>query len=218
MAWNPDREQKPRSSGYRPHSTGGIDMNLNGDALEQLTALEIALGEFQGVDRFDRYVENIRHSDGNQGQFIGGGLILDQQYVSPYMIPGWARTEAWHIAEVSPYDDSHVPSETQTWSGSFHFTGESFHPSAYETPRSRWYKYVTVGLGALATAAVGGIRAAGADEAQRASADTGLRPSTSETIAAGESRVAQRNESAAVSVRPESTALAQIDISKTPRL
>ena len=83
----------------------------------------------------------------------------------------------------------------------------------YQPPRSRWYKYVTVGLGALATAAVGGemsyrIRAARgefADSAQQASADSGLRPTKSETVAAGESRVAQRNESTAVTVRPEYT-------------
>ena len=194
-------------------------MNLNVDGKD-------GLYRFPGMDRggIQDFMDNIElMGTWAYSNFNTGNLNPD---ISQYPIgghednPGYVGGVAELLDLVDADDDIPFSQRMLPYRGgnNYQFTGESFHPSAYETPRSRWYKYVTVGLGALATAAVGGIRAAGADEAQRASADTGLRPSTSETIAAGESRVAQRNESAAVSVRPESTALAQIDISKTPRL
>jgi hypothetical protein len=98
---------------------------------------------------------------------------------------------------------------------------EEFHPGAFDERRQSPWKYITMGLGLISTAAVGFMR--GSAEYQ---SDTGTRANKAETVTRGESRVAMRNESVAVRAvqaqteRPETSAVAQISATSnvTPRV
>ena len=156
-----------------------------------------------------RYRGNIDLNDQRDGPGAYAHMGITRNHPTGHM---WTSTDHWRD-EYIDYPGRERVLDDRIPVGP---PGESFHESAYERDRS-WYKYFTLGAGLLGTAAVGALKA---DTIMQQNADTGLRASKAEVVASGESRVAQRNESAAVTPRPETSAAVQISATSnvTPRV